>query len=208
MKNYIIKIDRFFAWVLFFGFVLFFITGYGMTKGIISSPWIVSWHNKVLPPIVLISFCVHAGYATSLAFRRWKVWNIFTRLFLWVFFIGLLAFFMYLGFFYTKKTGVSTTNSNSTSQTSNQNNDESQSTNNSTQTSSKLFTLTELAKYNGKNGQPSYIAVDGVVYDVSTLFINGTHRGCSAGQDVTSQFYSYHIKSILSGYTIVGSLQK
>jgi hypothetical protein len=31
----------------------------------------------------------------------------------------------------------------------------------------EAFTLEELATYNGQNGQPAYIAVEGVVYDVS-----------------------------------------
>ena len=31
----------------------------------------------------------------------------------------------------------------------------------------KIFTKNELAQYNGQNGQPAYVAVQGVVYDVS-----------------------------------------
>lgn len=33
---------------------------------------------------------------------------------------------------------------------------------------SKLFTLKELAKFNGDNNGPIYLAVKGVVYDVSS----------------------------------------
>ena len=32
---------------------------------------------------------------------------------------------------------------------------------------SATFNQTELAKYNGQGGQPAYVAVDGVVYDVT-----------------------------------------
>ncbi|MEN6391430.1 MAG: cytochrome b5 domain-containing protein [Syntrophomonas sp.] len=62
----------------------------------------------------------------------------------------------------------------------------------STQSSSqKVFTVEELAKYNGKNGSPAYIAANGIVYDVSKSkdFINGVHKDCSecvAGTDVTA----------------------
>ena len=31
----------------------------------------------------------------------------------------------------------------------------------------KTFTKEELSKYDGQNGQPAYVAIEGVVYDVS-----------------------------------------
>lgn len=55
----------------------------------------------------------------------------------------------------------------------------------------KTFTLTELATYNGQNGMPAYIAVDGVVYDVSggQQWSQGDHSPCNldamAGKDLT-----------------------
>ena len=41
------------------------------------------------------------------------------------------------------------------------------------------FNQTELAKYNGQNGQPAYVAVDGVVYDVTGVaaWAGGKHHG-------------------------------
>ena len=49
------------------------------------------------------------------------------------------------------------------------------------------LTLEQLAKYNGKDGQPAYIAVDGVIYDVSNhpAWKNGGHNGYGAGNDLT-----------------------
>ena len=80
-------------------------------------------------------------------------------------------------------------------------------TNNTTQTL-PVFTLDELAVYNGQNGQKGYIAVDGVIYDVSQVFPNGMHQGVHlAGTDATSAFEaSPHARSILNGLKIIGSL--
>ena len=35
----------------------------------------------------------------------------------------------------------------------------------------KIFTLDELKNYDGKEGRKAYIAVDGVVYDVTNVYI-------------------------------------
>ena len=49
------------------------------------------------------------------------------------------------------------------------------------------LTLEELSFYNGKDGKPAYIAVQGFIYDVtnSSFWINGHHNGFEAGQDLT-----------------------
>ena len=73
-----------------------------------------------------------------------------------------------------------------------------------------VLTLEELAKYNGKDGQPAYVAVDGVIYDVSDkpAWKNGEHNGYSAGQDLTEiiKTKSPHGVSKLSGLPVVGKL--
>ncbi len=49
------------------------------------------------------------------------------------------------------------------------------------------FTLEELAEFDGKDGARAYVAVQGVVYDVTDLprWEGGTHNGYDAGQDLT-----------------------
>lgn len=56
------------------------------------------------------------------------------------------------------------------------------------------FIKQELAAYNGKNGMPAYVAVNGIVYDVTNNAAWGaaTHFGLSAGNDLTAQFASCH----------------
>lgn len=76
--------------------------------------------------------------------------------------------------------------------------------------SQRVFTRNELKKYNGKNGAPAYVAVDGVVYDVTNIkdWQGGSHHGFSAGQDLTQAIrQSPHGASVLSGLPVVGKLQ-
>ncbi|WP_425539532.1 cytochrome b5 domain-containing protein [Microaceticoccus formicicus] len=51
----------------------------------------------------------------------------------------------------------------------------------------KEFTLEELKEFNGKDGKRAYVAVDGVVYDVtdSKAWKDGQHNGFEAGNDLT-----------------------
>lgn len=70
-----------------------------------------------------------------------------------------------------------------------------------------VFNAESLAQYNGKNGMPAYIAVGGVVYDVSSLFRNGSHHGYSAGVDLTEAFYREHTDRELRGLTVVGTYE-
>jgi predicted heme/steroid binding protein len=75
--------------------------------------------------------------------------------------------------------------------------------------------LKELSKYNGKNGQKAYIAVDGKIYDVSNNdeWKNGEHiptQGkLKAGIDGTQVIEkSPHGKKVLAELPVVGNLIK
>jgi len=73
----------------------------------------------------------------------------------------------------------------------------------------KVFTLDELKTYDGQNGNPAYVAVSGIVYDVTNVkgWNNGSHQGMTAGTDLTSEMSnSPHGMSACDGITIVGTL--
>ena len=74
----------------------------------------------------------------------------------------------------------------------------------------KEYTLKELAKYNGKNGK-TYVAYQGKVYDVSNSYLwkGGTHKGHTAGKDLTEELNkSVHGPEIIKGFPVVGTLKK
>lgn len=73
----------------------------------------------------------------------------------------------------------------------------------------KIFTLDELKNYDGKEGRKAYIAVDGVVYDVTNVaaWQGGTHHGNNAGIDVSDRIVKApHGKSTLEKLEVVGKL--
>lgn len=76
----------------------------------------------------------------------------------------------------------------------------------------KEFTLEELAKFNGKDGNKAYVAVDGIVYDVTDVppWKGGDHNGYEAGKDLTEEIKtkSPHGVGKLEGVPVVGKLAK
>ena len=76
----------------------------------------------------------------------------------------------------------------------------------------KTFTLEELSKYDGAGGRPAYVAVDGVVYDVSraAAWGGGTHFGQYSGKDLTAVFQGCHngMLAVLRNLPVVGTLAK
>lgn len=72
----------------------------------------------------------------------------------------------------------------------------------------RTFTKEELSKYNGKDDPHKYVAVDGVVYDLTTVkaWAGENHHGNVAGQDLTDIItnVSPHGKKVLSKLNVVG----
>ena len=74
----------------------------------------------------------------------------------------------------------------------------------------KEFTLEELSQYDGSNGKPTYVAVDGKVYDLSkeAKWTGGTHFDLTAGKDLTAQFKSCHgMSQIIDNLPRVGMIK-
>lgn len=73
----------------------------------------------------------------------------------------------------------------------------------------KTFTKEELAKYNGVDGAKKYLAIDGVVYDVTDVAAWGgdNHHGNKPGADLSAQILKApHKKNVLGKLTVVGKL--
>lgn len=72
------------------------------------------------------------------------------------------------------------------------------------------FTIEELANFDGKNGRPAYVAVNGTVYDVTNnrAWAAATHFGLLAGKEYSQEFASCHAgqQSILASLPVVGRL--
>ncbi len=73
-----------------------------------------------------------------------------------------------------------------------------------------VFTLDELADYDGQDGRRAYIAVDGVVYDVTDVpqWKDAEHFGFTAGTDTSDALRNNapHGASLLNNAVVVGSL--
>ncbi|MDW8803107.1 cytochrome b5 domain-containing protein [Clostridium sp. A1-XYC3] len=78
-------------------------------------------------------------------------------------------------------------------------------------TRQREFTLEELAEYSGAGGKPAYVAINGVVYDVSlnSAWGGGTHFGLYSGKDLTSEFAGCHKANaeIINNLVKVGRLK-
>jgi len=71
------------------------------------------------------------------------------------------------------------------------------------------LTLEQLKAFDGKDGRPAYVAVDGVLYDLTAhpSWEGGEHAGVQAGQDVTEALNaSPHGAGVLSQAVEIGVL--
>ena len=74
------------------------------------------------------------------------------------------------------------------------------------------MTREELSKYDGRNGQPAYVAAGGIIYDVSEspLWKEGNHEGAhQAGCDLTLELKSApHIAAVVERFPSIGRLEE
>lgn len=184
MKN-IIKIDRAAAWVLYFGMFVYFVSGFGITQGIINRELATKIHLGPINIVMFLAFLMHSTYAIHLALKRNRLWNKFSQILL--FLIIVVSVFFFVKMIYGKKT---------TAPTGGQ-----------VVEKEKIFTIDELAKFDGINGNPPYVAVDGIVYDMTEIFQDGKHYSHFAGQELTNAFYKAHVKGQIVKYPVVGKLK-
>jgi len=250
MNKFFIKLDRLAAWILMAVIILYAVSGYGMTKGLINPDFARFLHLSWLGGVGIIAFIIHTYWAIHLTLRRRQIWNRYSRSALITFYVLLAGFFLYVHFFYTvapdrnnslslqNESGIeapvvftvstTTTKTNSATTSSEIAKVVTPTSTNSTTTSSAttkvvtpsaqpktpsvqpktlVFTATTLAAYDGLNGRPAYVAVDGIVYNLSSVFRNGRHEGHQAGQDLSAAFHSQHSASVIRRYPVVGTYQ-
>jgi predicted heme/steroid binding protein len=72
------------------------------------------------------------------------------------------------------------------------------------------MTKAELAKHDGRDGRPAYVAVSGKIYDVtaSPMWSGGDHQGAhQAGADLTEELKSApHVRAVIERFPVVGQL--
>jgi predicted heme/steroid binding protein len=73
------------------------------------------------------------------------------------------------------------------------------------------MTTSELAKNDGRDGRPAYVAVNGTIYDVtaSPLWSGGNHQDAHhAGHDLTEELKSApHVRAVVERFPVVGRLE-
>jgi predicted heme/steroid binding protein len=139
-----------------------------------------------------------------MSFRRWKIWDSFGKFLLPVVCVLLIVGFGYIEFFYAENIKSEVSDEEDTNIVSEESNE---SVSDDTDSELKVFTLEELAMYDGQDGSPAYTAVDGVVYDMSDVFEDGEHYSHYAGKELTSAFYSYHTLDEITKYPVVGEME-
>jgi len=100
MEKFLIKLNRFSAWVLLVLIILFIISGYGMIKQIINPVFATYLHNELLPIPLFIFFVLHIAISSSYALRRWRVFKTLKSANVYALVLGLilliLFFWLYL----------------------------------------------------------------------------------------------------------------
>lgn len=210
---YLCKLDRISAWTLLATMFLYFVSGYGMTKGLFDTKLATQLHNNILPLVVLTSFSIHTFYAIRLALKRWQIWDSFGKYLLVLVYFIFIAGFLYLHFWYTKSlTNASTSKVQTQTQITGNDVEKTDTTTAEATTPgvttapTKTLTTTVVAQHN-KSGD-CWIILSGMVYDVSNYTHSGPQSHIYCGEDNTTALTSVHgsrYSSYFNSYKI-GSL--
>ncbi len=78
----------------------------------------------------------------------------------------------------------------------------------------RVFSVSELEQFDGKDGRPAYVGFDGKVYDLtgSSFWPDGEHESCAdglAGRDLTDVMEDAppDHREELEGWPVVGTLE-
>ena len=75
----------------------------------------------------------------------------------------------------------------------------------------QLFSLQQLSLRNGQDREEIWVAVDGIIYDLSSsrLWHNGTHYEHWAGQELAHELSDApHLPDVLRKFPVVGKLDR
>lgn len=100
MEKFLIKLNRFSAWVLLVLIVLFIVSGYGMTKRIIDPVFAKYLHDGVLPVFLFIFFAFHVSISSGYALRRWRVFKNTKSANLYALIFGLIFLILFFWFYF------------------------------------------------------------------------------------------------------------
>jgi predicted heme/steroid binding protein len=73
----------------------------------------------------------------------------------------------------------------------------------------KRYTPSELAQFNGKNGNPAYVGYKSKIYDVTASYQwgDGEHLGHMAGKDLTEEMeIAPHGEDVMERMNVIGEL--
>ena len=100
MDRFLIKLERFSAWILLILVILYIISGYGVTKGIIDPVFSKYLHDKLLAIPFFIFFVLHVGIATKYALLRWRVFKSQKAGNVYIIIFGLVLLAIFLWFYF------------------------------------------------------------------------------------------------------------
>jgi len=100
MDKFLIKLERFSAWVLLVLVILYIVSGYGITKMIINPVFSRYLHDRLLAIPFFIFFVLHVGIATSYALRRWSVFKTAKSVNIYTFVFAILLLILFLWFYF------------------------------------------------------------------------------------------------------------
>lgn len=100
-ERFLTRLNMISGWILAILLILYILSGYGMTKGIMNPDLAKKLHNQWLAIPLFLSFVVHLAISSRYALVRWKIFEnikstniyvfvlsiIFLILFLWLYFL-------------------------------------------------------------------------------------------------------------------------